>query len=123
MRFRRDVLKHMPLVVELGYQPEEMGNSDEGVFNKELTTGVLCCIRFQSLSRFIPPDRWFEVDLSRIRLSSFAGTDDQYTPLIIPLRGLLQGYYDLGIFPPGKVTWSFTDDQEFYEELGTIENL
>jgi hypothetical protein len=125
VRFRQSVVSHMPLLVERGYRLEEKDASDLVVFGKHLIPGVYCMIRFDPKSRFIPPVRWFGVDLARIRLPDFDKISDEngYVPLIAPLRDLLRTYYHLDVFPPGKITWGFTNKQEFYEELTVIQGL
>ena len=85
-------------------------------FWKTPVTGVYCLIGFDFLRTTMIPNE-FKVLLIRRRLEIHADEDSPYRPLIIDLRNLMLGLYDMNIFPPKQYAWEFTDEETLVEQI------
>lgn len=120
IKFKDTVLRESTILRQAGYQPSEQHPAPIIVqFEKEITTGVLCKIQFQTLRYAGPlygPERDFKVLLSRTRLSNFPAGESRYATLRIGLPNLMWFKYQIEVGPTGRY-WEFTDAETFREQL------
>lgn len=55
--------------------------------------------------------------LIRRRLEVHADEDSPFRPLIIDLRNLMLGLYDMNIFPSNQYAWEFTDEKTLVKQI------
>ena len=112
---RDSTLKLVGYNYQISNEPSYYSSNDSVEFENPVSLGVICIIRFQPM--YLPDIHMFQVWLIRHRLEIHAEEDSPFKPLIIDLRNLMLGLYEIDIFPPKQYAWEFDDKEILLKQI------